>query len=75
MLGGQKKRVLLLGTLVLIAVLPVLIVKFKSSDEVPVYEGRRLDAWIGEWYSGTNAEQASAAISAMGTNAIPSLLK
>src|SRR5689334_16661721 len=60
----------------------VLAVVVWPGEKEPVYEGRKLSAWVlqlnnplGEWGTAKEMSEASNAIRSLGTNAVPWLLK
>jgi hypothetical protein len=72
----KRKRLLLIGALA--AVMAGVFLCWPRGPKEPVYEGRKLTAWINDAGSSTNAairDRGQEAIKAIGTNALPFLLK
>src|SRR6185436_2072587 len=69
----RRRLVWLLGMLIVAGA--VLFLSTKDSDE-PSYEGRRLSEWLEDLaFFGPDSTNALAAVSAMGTNAVPFLIR
>ena len=71
----KRRRLILFGALALIAAGVVAL--WPRGPKEPVYQGKKLTRWIGEYYLTTTKaekEHAATAIRSIGTNALPYLL-
>jgi hypothetical protein len=72
----MRKRVQIAFAILLVAVAGVVAARvMRLPDSEPVYEGKRLTAWLREYRSRGDVEGASHAIRQIGTNAILTLLE
>jgi len=69
-----KRRNILVLVLLAVAALAWFIWRLYSPDE-PVYQGKRLRAWLDEAYRTRDLQALTNAVRQMGTNALPALLR